>query len=149
MIKLLIFVILILVLVFIYRLCSKENFHEKTKAASNQQESLENCQQCSYCDFKPNPNSKEYIISRCLQQHTQSDAFIPTSDGCKSHEELAFSSGCNDAIKNYMENINNLRDINSNHGNLRYNYSIDNDESSTEKISYNNWIKSFLNPKNL
>ena len=145
MIKLLIFVILILVLVFIYRLCNKENFHEKTKAASNQPEVLQNCASCSYCDFKPNPESKEYIISRCLQQHTQTDDFKPTNSGCKDHSDLAISSGCNVAINHYIQNIKNLKAINDKSENIscKCRYLIDTNESSLEKNSYNSWINSF------
>lgn len=143
MIKLLIFVILILVLAIVYRLCRTENFHEKTNAVSNEPEVLQNCVSCSFCDFKPNPESKDYIISRCLLQHTQTGAFKPTNSGCKDHRDLAISSGCNVAINHYIQNIENLKAVNdaTENRNCKCMYLID--DTSAENQSYNAWINSF------
>ena len=105
MIKLLIIVTLILVLFFIFRFCNLEKFHEKTNSVSNDPEVLKDCLSCSFCDFKPNPESKDYIISRCLLQHTQTGAFKPQNSGCKTHSDLAVLSGCNKAINHYMQNV--------------------------------------------
>lgn len=143
MIKLLIFVILILVLVLIYRLCILENFHEKTNQVSNKPEVLQNCVSCSYCDFKPNPESKDYILSRCLQQHTQTGAFRPTNSGCKSHRDLAISSGCNNAINHYIQNIENLKEINDATENRKCKCMYLIEDSTPENQSYNSWINTF------
>lgn len=143
MIKLLIIVIFILVLIAIYRLCNKENFHEKTNSVSNQPEVLQNCVSCSYCDFTPNPESKDYIISRCLQQHTQTGAFKPTNLGCKDHRDLAISSGCNVAINHYIQNIENLKAINDDTENIRCKCMYLIEDTSPENQSYNSWINSF------
>ncbi len=143
MIKLLIIVIFILVLIAVYRLCNIENFHEKTISVSNQPEVLQNCVSCSYCDFNPNPESKDYIISRCLQQHTQTGAFKPTNIGCKDHSDLAISSGCNVAINHYIQNIENLKKINDDTKNIRCKCMYLIDDTSPENQSYNSWINSF------
>jgi hypothetical protein len=147
MIKQLIIVTLILILVLIYRLCSKENFHDKTNSvSSNEPEVIENCESCSYCVFNPNPETKDYIISRCLSQHTASDNnFKPTHKGCKEHKILGTSSGCKKAINHYIDNIENLKLINKNNAECSCMYLQDDtiSDQNTEKNAYKSWIETF------
>lgn len=149
MIKLIILIFLVLLLFFIKKLYLLENFHEKTISvvAPNQPEFLPNCEVCSYCDFTENPETKDYIISRCLMQHTQTNDFKPNDEKCRPHSSLAISSGCTKAIKHFRDNIENLHYINIKDSNqfCKCMYSLDDipSEQNSEKNSFNSWIKSF------
>ena len=148
MIKLLILLLLVIILIFVLKKLKKENFHEKTnKVEDSKSEVLENCESCSFCDFNPNPETKDYIISRCLFQHTltssDSPEYKPSAKGCRNHKDLSSLSGCVDAIRHFKTNIDNLKNVNVQNANCRCNYSLDGlpIDNSPEKQSYNSWLK--------
>ena len=144
MIKLLILLFLMILLFFVLKNLKRENFHEKTDSVeNNQSEVIKDCESCSFCDFKPDPETKNYIISRCLSQHTQTGDFKPTNSGCRQHRDLASSSGCIDGVKNFIQNIENLKEVNQDNANCRCMYSKDDSESS-EKQLFNSWINTIL-----
>ena len=151
MIKLLIILILLLILVLIYKSYNLENFHDKTNAvSSDKEEVIKECESCSYCDFNKNPQNKDYIISRCLLQHTQSqqekDTYWKPVIDCKSHDKLSRDSGCKAAIKHFKANIEALKKVNNNYNkNCSCVYLIDSvsDDPRPEKVSYEKWIKTF------
>jgi len=146
--------ILILILIFKYELIydyikllivsQKENFHDRTLGTqiNSQPEILEDCQSCSFCDFNPLPQNNDYIISRCLSQHTQTNYFKPTNEGCRPHNQLSFLSGCYDGVSHYKQNIINLKNINDDNYHCKCNYSLDSRplEQNPEKQSYESWI---------
>ena len=147
MINLLIILVLLLLLFFIYSSNNFEKFHEKTNQVSNDKpEVIKDCESCSYCNFNDNPETKEYIISRCLLQHTignENVKFKPTIDGCITHKELASKSGCIEAINNFLPNIEAMKKVNNENKNCSCVYSQDSKTDNPEKQSYNSWIDSF------
>ena len=145
MIKLLILLFLMILLFFILKNLKRENFHEKTGSVeNNQSEVIKDCESCSFCDYNPDPETKPYVISRCLLQHTlTSGEFKEAPSGCRSHKDLSSISGCIDALKQDETNINNLKQVNRDNSNCRCEYSLDDNslENNLEKQSYNSWIK--------
>lgn len=164
MINLLIILVLLLLLFFIYSSNNFEKFHEKTNQVSNDKpEVIKDCESCSYCNFndkptnsKPRnnnssnskPETKEYIISRCLMQHTigknKDVKFKPENPGCIKHKELAYKSGCNKAINHFLQNIEAMKNVNDKENEkCSCVYSQDSKTDNPEKQSYNSWIDSF------
>lgn len=145
MIKLLIIIVLIIIILSCINK-NYEKFHELTNQAINVQnnEAIPSCLSCSYCYFNPKPEEKNYIISRCLKQHTQTNgSFKPSNQGCASHRALSIHSGCSDAINTYSQAFNNLLEIanNSEYNHLKYNYDVDN--TNNQSSDYQTWLNSF------
>jgi len=127
MIQKVVIILILIILLVLLASSNKEYFHELTTPVLTESTITTQANQCDvlggvnedssaikcFTDYNPNPEDKDYILARCIKQHTTSlDAtFMPGHPDCQHHRYLSQSSGCKNALTHFWQNIETLREL--------------------------------------
>ena len=126
MIQKVVIILILIILLVLLASSNKEYFHELTTPVLTESTITTQANQCDvlggvnedssaikcFTDYNPNPEDKDYILARCIKQHTTYDGeFMPGHHGCQHHRYLSQSSGCKNALTHFWQNIETLREL--------------------------------------